>query len=206
VDIKLDFSALNHNGFIDEPFLLKRLGCIHWYLNEYDLNEKVYHSFVYIDHDLDLEYFTEGKTIIIKSIKTKYTNYIDVTHTLDNRYQVKMITVPINIINNKIIRIKNGNNKRKPGELLDFKKQKTPLNIYKQYKYKLNRYRDFNKLNILYFANYIRIENEHIGPAMNGRTSYFFANTNCNFIDIKHNNNIITIEDQNGIMYKSIRK
>ena len=215
----IEFPHINDNGFIDEPFLLKYLGHIAWIENSYSPGEGIYHAFLYIGHDLDIQYFTEGKTISIETKKIDYGNFVKNVHTIDSKFNVIMITVPINVDRWGISRIKNEPTRKRPEELIAFgqekynaKAQSVDINVFdsssekfKEYTYSVNRYRDFNKINILYFPNFIRIENEHIGPCMNGRKSYFFANTKKDSLTIKHWNNNITIEDSDDLMYKSIR-
>tara|TARA_B100000965_G_scaffold363760_1_gene346783 strand:+ start:791 stop:1429 length:639 start_codon:yes stop_codon:yes gene_type:complete len=206
----IEFPHINDNGFIDEPFLLKYLGHLAWLENSYNPDHGIYHAFLYIGHDLDIQYFTEGKTISISTDRINYGNFVKNIHTIDNKFNVTMITVPINVDSRGISRIKNEPTRKRPAELIAFGQEKHNASVNYQlskeiYTYSVNRYRDFNKINILYFPNFIRIENEHIGPCMNGRKSYFFANTKKDSLTIKHWGNNITIEDSDNLMYKSIR-
>ena len=95
---KFDLSLphLCHEGYIDEVWLLKTCGDIHWsYCN---ISDNLYQSFIFLSHNINLTQIT--KRIEIFSSAEFYSNYVESNH-LVNGQPLKLISVPVEMENYK---------------------------------------------------------------------------------------------------------
>ena len=198
---ELSLHHLCHSGYIDEVWLLKTCGDIHWsYCN---ISDNLYQSFIFLSHNINLTQIT--KTIEIFSSAEFYSNYVESNH-LVNGQPLKLISVPVEMENYKLKRIKKESSNRP--DLSKFRSMKNlKFKVEFEDHYKTNQYRDYNAVEILYFANFIRIENEYLGAAKYGRESSFYQNVQPNnFIFCQGNANNFKMEYENKIMFSSTRK
>lgn len=203
--LKLTLPHLCYEGFIEESYLLKLCADIHWEfckIDNYESNE-IYQSFIYLEHNIQLEKIKKNLTIL--SDVEFYKNYV-VSNHLVNDQPLKLISVPVQFKNYKLKRIKTNNNENPDLSKFKYMKQLKFKVEFEDY-YKTNQYRDYNAVGLLYFANYIRIENEYLGPAKYGRMSSFYQNVQPNnFILCQGNLNNFTMKYDEKIMFSSMRK
>jgi len=198
--VKVRLPQLCNEGFLDEVWLLKYLGDLHWMQCQ---EGDVYQSFIYIDLTLPLTNFKYNDQLIINQ-KTVDKGSICESIFDINGYHNKLISAPVRSIDGKLHATK----KSKPNNQ-ELKYRRSCRKMLDTYigNYKTIPYRDFNGIGIMYFANYVRIENEFIGPAINGRTTCYFKNIESNDVfSIYHQSKEIIFANNNKIMYHSLRK
>ena len=198
-EIILRLPHLCHKGHVDEVWLLKHLGDLHWQKCQ---NGDVYQSFIYVELGLPLERYKDKCKMTIQQEVEDLGSICTSEFDIDG-YYCKLISAPVRIKDNKLQSARSG---KIDCDELRYRRSKRERLKYYQSHYITNLYRDFNGVGIMYFANYVRIENEFFGPAVNGRVSCYYKNVDPNSeLEIFYEGNEISFTKHGKTIYHSLR-